>query len=338
MIQLTFPDNSSRAFRRRHYRPGDRRRHFQIACQEGRRHDARRQAHRPLRHDRARRQDRDRHARRSAGARAHPARCRPRHGRGGAGALSGHAGDHRPGDRERLLLRLLPERALHHRRPAGDRGEDARDRRRRTCPSPRRSGRATRPSRCSATRARCSRSSWSTRFPRASRPQDLPAGRLVRPLPRAAHGLDRPDRQRLQADEGGRRLLARRFEQPDADAHLRHGLAQRGRAQGLPPHARGGREARPPPPRPRDGPLPFPGGGAGRRLLARQGLDDLPGAHRLYAPAAEGRLPGGQRAAAPRQGAVGDVRATGAGSARTCSWRARPATRPTTTASSRSSR
>ena len=41
--------------------------------------------------------------------------------------------------------------------------------------------------------------------------QDLPAGRLVRPLPRAAHGLDRPDRQRLQADEGRGRLLARRL-------------------------------------------------------------------------------------------------------------------------------
>ena len=37
------------------------------------------------------------------------------------------------------------------------------------------------------------------------------AGRLVRPLPRPAHDLDRQDRQRLQADEGGRRLLARRL-------------------------------------------------------------------------------------------------------------------------------
>ena len=41
--------------------------------------------------------------------------------------------------------------------------------------------------------------------------------------------------------------------------------------------ARGGREARPPPARPRDGPVPFPGGGAGRRLLAPEGLDDVPG-------------------------------------------------------------
>ncbi len=55
--------------------------------------------------------------------------------------------------------------------------------------------------------------------------------------------------------------------------------AQQGRARRLSPHAGGGREARPPPARPRDGPVPLPGGGAGRRLLAPQGLDDLPGAH-----------------------------------------------------------
>jgi threonyl-tRNA synthetase len=35
------------------------------------------------------------------------------------------------------------------------------------------------------------------------------AGRLVRPVPRPAHGVDRADRHRLQADEGRRRLLAR---------------------------------------------------------------------------------------------------------------------------------
>src|SRR6266545_3678477 len=45
------------------------------------------------------------------------------------GALAGHAGHHRPGDRERLLLRLLPQPAVH---PGGlrrDREEDARDHR-----------------------------------------------------------------------------------------------------------------------------------------------------------------------------------------------------------------
>ena len=92
--------------------------------------------------------------------------------------------------------------------------------------------------------------------------------------------------------------------------------------------ARGGREARSSPPRPRDGPVPFPGGGAGRRLLAPEGLDDVPGADRLHAPPPEGGLPGGQRAAGARQGSCGRPRATGAGIARTCSPCSRPATRP----------
>ena len=55
----------------------------------------------------------------------------------------------------------------------------------------------------------------------------LPAGRLRRPLPRAASALDRQARQGLQADEGGRRLLARRREQRAAPARLRHGLGGR---------------------------------------------------------------------------------------------------------------
>ena len=47
------------------------------------------------------------------------------------------------------------------------------------------------------------------RHPGRGGPQDLCPGRMVRPLPRAAHDLDRQDRRRLQADEGRRRLLAR---------------------------------------------------------------------------------------------------------------------------------
>src|SRR6516225_5868567 len=45
----------------------------------------------------------------------------------------------------------------------------------------------------------------------------------------------------------------------------------------------------------------------GRGVLAPEGLDHLPGGHRLYAPAACRRLQRGQRAADPRQGAVGDL-------------------------------
>ena len=168
---------------------------------------------------------------------------------------------------------------------------------------------------------------------RRREPEDLPAGRMVRPLPRAAHDLDRQGRQRLQAHEGGRRLLARRFAQPDADAHLRHRLAQRGRARRLCAPARGGREARPPPPRARDGPVPLPGGGAGRRLLAPEGLDPVPGARRLYAPAARRAT---TRRSTPRRFSTrrcGRPRAIGTGTGRTCS-----SPRPRTSASSPSSR
>ena len=47
---------------------------------------------------------------------------------------------------------------------------------------------------------------------------------------RAEHG----QAQALQADEGGRRLLARRPPQRDAAAHLRHGLGDEGRAAAVP--------------------------------------------------------------------------------------------------------
>ena len=97
--------------------------------------------------------------------------------------------------------------------------------------------------------------------------------------------------------------------------------------------ARGSREARPPPPRPRDGPVPFPGRGAGRRVLAPEGLDPVPGADLLHAPAPQGRLPGGQRAADPRQVPVGDLGPLGL----VPREHVRHA-RPRTTASSRSSR
>ena len=123
-----------------------------------------------------------------------------------------------------------------------------------------------------------------------------------------AYGLDRTDRRRLQADEGGRRLLARRFQQSNADPHLRDGLAQQGRTRRLRHHAGRGGEARPPPPRPGAGSVPFPGGRAGCRVLARQRLDVVPDADRLHAAAARRHLSGGQRTAGARQGVLGDLR------------------------------
>ena len=55
-------------------------------------------------------------------------------------------------------------------------------------------------------------------------------GRVDRPLPRAAHDLDRQGRRRLQADESRRRLLARRFDQADAVPHLRDRVRRQARA------------------------------------------------------------------------------------------------------------
>ena len=104
----------------------------------------------------------------------------------------------------------------------------------------------------------------------------LPPGRLGRSLPRPAYALDRRCRPGLQADEGRRRLLARRSPQRHASAHLRHRVARPEGARRLSAHAGGGGTARPPPHRQGDGPVP-PAGGSGRqRVLASQGLEALP--------------------------------------------------------------
>ena len=112
------------------------------------------------------RQRRDRHPRRSARAGTHPPRCGACAGRGRAGAVAGHAGDDRPGHRERLLLRLRPQRALHARRLPGHREEDARDHRPQQALH--QGGLVARqaPRRSSPTRARATRSSWSMPSPR----------------------------------------------------------------------------------------------------------------------------------------------------------------------------
>src|SRR5260370_1131979 len=62
--------------------------------------------------------------------------------------------------------------------------------------------------------------------------------------------LVRPGRQCVQADAGRRRVLARRFQEPDADPHLRHRLGEAGRPRHAPEESRRGGEARPSPARP----------------------------------------------------------------------------------------
>ena len=67
----------------------------------------------------------------------------------------------------------------------------------------------------------------------------------------------------------------------------------------VPQAARGGGEARPSQARPRDGPVPFPGGGAGLGVLASEGLDAVPGARAVHPPPpGRGRLRRGELAAA----------------------------------------
>ena len=101
------------------------------------------------------------------------------------------------------------------------------------------------------------------------------------------------------------------FDEADADPHLRHRVRQAGRPRPLSQATRGSREARPSPPGPRDEPLPFPGRRPRRGVLASQGLDAVPAPRLLYASPSRRRLSGGERAADPRQVAVGDVRPLG---------------------------
>ena len=125
----------------------------------------------------------------------------------------------------------------------------------------------------------------------------LHAGRLHRPLPRAAPPGRLPD-QGAQADEPRRRVLARRREEHAADADLRHRVLLAGRPRRPPRAARAGARARPPPPRPRARPLPSLRALARVAVLAPEGDGDLERA-RGPAPAGEpkARLPRGEDAA-----------------------------------------
>ena len=124
-------------------------------------------------------------------------------------------------------------------------------------------------------------------------------GELEGPLPRAAPAVDEGGRQGVQADEAGRRLLARRPAQRPAAADLRHGL---GLAR---PTSRPTSTASR---RPRSATTASIGRamdlfhlqeeGQGHDVLAPQGLDALPDAGGLHAPpAGRRRLSGGEDAA-----------------------------------------
>src|SRR3546814_4588380 len=77
-------------------------------------------------------------------------------------------------------------------------------------------------------------------------------------------------RSGVQADAGVGGLLARRPEERDAVAHLRHRLAQQKAARRAPPPAGGSGQARPSQAGPGDGTVPPPAGGAWLGVLAPQ--------------------------------------------------------------------
>ena len=137
----------------------------------------------------------------------------------------------------------------------------------------------------------------------------LPRRRVRGPVPRPARAEHRQAAP-LQADEGGRRLLARRPPQRDAAAHLRHGLGDQGRAAAAPAHARGGREARPPQARPRARPVPHRRGRARGSCsgIRRAGRSGRSVEQYMRAGLPRHRLPGGEGAADPRQEPVGEDR------------------------------
>ena len=138
--------------------------------------------------------------------------------------------------------------------------------------------------------------------------QSVRAGRLGRLVPRPARAQHR-EAQSVQADEGGRRVLARRFAQRNAAADLWHRLGQREAAQGISHPPRRGRETGSPAHRQGTRPVPLAGGGAGRGVLASEGLDAVSAAYRLHARTSERRgLHGSQYSRNHGPRTLGEVR------------------------------
>ena len=210
MVALTFPDGARREYPQRHHRPRHRQGHFALARQAHGRDGARRRGRRPRRPDRERRQDRIRLTRddpRALELIRHDA----------AHVLAEAVQALWPGTQ--VTIGPVIENGFYYdffrNEPftpedfAAHRKEDARDHRARQTLHQgslvARRGQAGVPRQGRGLQGRAGR-----RHPGRPAIEDLQAGRLVRSLPRPAHDLDRQDRQRLQADEGRGRLLARR--------------------------------------------------------------------------------------------------------------------------------
>jgi len=169
MVALTFPDGARRDFPNGATGLDIAKGNLAFPRQAHGRHGARWRARGFERPHRARRQDRIRQPRGPARAGADPARRRPCAGGGRAEPVAGHAGHHRTGDRETASTTTSSATSRSRRRTSTPSRRRCARSSRATNPSPRRRGRATKPSACSATRASCSRSSWSTPSRRTSR-------------------------------------------------------------------------------------------------------------------------------------------------------------------------
>ncbi len=218
-------------------------------------------------------------------------------------------------------------RAAHPGRPAGDRGADAREHRRRPPVRAQRDD-ARRGARVLG-RARPAVQGRDPRRPRWRRPSA--DGTPMPPTTFYEHGpfidLCRGPHVASTGKIGpfkllgvGRCVLARRREAPDAPAHLRHRLGDPGGARRLPVAPRGGEEARPSPARRPARPVQLPRRLARLGVLAPQGPDDLADARGRDARApGAARLPGDQHADPRVARGSGGSRATGTSTRTTCS-------------------
>ena len=179
-------------------------------------------------------------ARHRRGSQRHPALGGPRAGPGGAGHVPGRQAGHRPADHRRLLLRLRRRRAVHPGEPPGAREADAPDRQGRSAVlpaglrvqgrGPRRTGRRALQARTGRRQVRRPRRDGGRRrrAHRLRQPQSpYPGTGLGRPVPRPAHP-DHPLHPGVHADPQFGGVLARRSEQRQPAAHLRHRLGVTG--------------------------------------------------------------------------------------------------------------
>ena len=261
------------------------------------------------------------------------------HGRSGAGAVARHPGDHRPGDRQRLLS--TTSTATQPFTPEDlpvDREEDARDHRAATNPSPRRCGRATRPSACSSDKGENFKVELVDAIPPGEQlkiyrqgdwfdlcrgPHMTSTGKIGNAfkLQKVAGAYWRGDSNNPMLT----RIYGTAFaKQDELDAYLQQ-LEEAEKRD----HRKLGREM---------DLFHFQEEGPGTVFWHANGWTIFQEIVAYMRRRLQGRLSARSTRRSCSTSRCGRPPATGAGSARTCSWRSRPATTPRTSASSPSSR